>query len=140
MIASIVAFGISLLLLIAFLGFKTLQQSREIEIYARARERADKAVMHMFRSLKERLVHLEEQLSIGNIVRVVLHYGAEGVARTAGRIESHAADVSMKVSRSSRAARTTRSSFLSEVETHKNGLDTERVRRETRLAPDEDAE
>ena len=134
----IVSFAASFFLLAVFVVFKALQHNRsELKTYTKLRERADALVLRFLYWLKHRLVQLGEHLSLGNIIRVALHHGASGVARTAQKVESHARDVSMKVSRSSHRARDTRSSYLSEVETHKNGLDTERVRRETRLAPEE---
>lgn len=132
--AAIIAFGISVVLLGSFLGFKVLEQRKNLFWYAGFRTKADVVVLETIERLEGRAQRLEEQLSLKNIFNIVVHRVASVVAHVARTIEGHAEDVTRKMSRNGNGhARTTRSSFLHEVETHKNGLDTERVRRETSL-------
>ncbi|QSH39408.1 hypothetical protein JXR01_00115 [Candidatus Kaiserbacteria bacterium] len=139
--AAIIAFSIALVLLILFLGFKLFEQERSLTRYIAVRIKADRMVLNAIRSIKERGNSLEQQLSVKNIAYVSVHHAASIIARFARTIENRAQDVTRKMSRNGNGeARTTKSSFLEEVTTHKNGLDTNRVRRETSLTDNETRE
>ena len=136
--AAIIAFSISLVLLVLFLSFKLFEHERSFTQYVALRIKADRVVLDAIRSIKEHGNSLERQLSLKNIAYVSVHHVASVIARFARTIENHAQDVTRKMSRNGNGeARTTKSSFLEEVTTHKNGLDTNRVRRETSLTDNE---
>ena len=133
------AFAGSLSALILFLVFKMVEHEHPLSFYRSFRTSADAVVVRVARYVSEQLLLLEEQLSVRNIISVSVYKGARVVVHAAENIGRHAEDVSKRVARSRGvSARATKSSFLSEVETHKNGLDTERVRKETSFVTDED--
>lgn len=136
--AAIIAFSVALLLLVLFLSLKIFEQQRSILRYTTFRTKADQIVLEALNGIQEKSRNLEQQFSVKNIATVFVHHTASFIARSARKVEGYAQDITRKMSRASNgAARTTRSSFLEEVTTHKNGLDTERVRRETSLTEKE---
>ncbi|MAJ97215.1 hypothetical protein CL644_02635 [bacterium] len=139
--AAIIAFSISLGLLVLFLSFKLFEHERSFTRYVALRVKVDRVVLDAIRSIKEHGNSLEKQLSIKNIASISIYRTASIIARSARTIENRAQDVTRKMSRNGNGeARTTKSSFLEEVATHKNGLDTNRVRRETSLTDNETRE
>jgi len=137
--ASIIAFFVSLTALVIFLAFKVFEHSRNFKKYNTIREKGDIYVVAAIANMRAKSRSIERHLSISNIVSVAAHYIASKVAHTARKVETHAQDVTRKISRNGNGkARETKSSFLEEVSTHKEGLDTERVRRETSLTKDDE--
>lgn len=136
--ATVVAFGASLGALVLFLVFKMFEHGRELRVYRIFRTKADRLVVETFSQLRTKGLVLEEQLSVRNVLSIGLYRIAGIVAHIAQKIGRHAEDVSKRIAHNRNGtARKTRSSYLSEVETHKNGLDTEKVRRDSRLFEEE---
>jgi len=134
----IVAFGISLTALMLFLAFKIFERKHSVKAYTSVRKKGDVLVVSLFKSMQERVRSLEKHLSVRNIFQVFMHHAAGTVARTARSVETGAQNVTRKMARSDDGStQATKSKFLEEVSTHKRGLDTERVRRETSLTDEE---
>lgn len=131
-----VFFSVSLGTCILFLVFKLLDNSQRFPLYRSLRQKGDVVVLQIVNQLRARAARLERQLSIRNVFVAVVKYVAVNVAHGARKVEQHAYDVTRKMARNGNA-RTTKSPFLQEVSTHKQSLDTERVRRETSLTDEE---
>lgn len=137
--AYITAFGISFAVLTLFLAFKLLEQAHPIAYYTMLRKRADVFVVTALARMRQRIARVERQLSVHNVIRLSIHYVASAIAQFAHIVEVYASDITRQIARNGNGtARATKSSFLQEVSTHKEGLDTERVRRETSLTNDRD--
>lgn len=137
--AYITAFGVSFAALVLFLAFKLFERSYPMTSYATLRKKADVLVTMAFVRIREHTMRIEHQLSVHNVVRLSVHYVASAIAQVARTVEVHASDVTRKIARNGNGeARATKSSFLQEVSTHKEGLDTDRIRRETSLTNDRD--
>ncbi|PCI90107.1 hypothetical protein COB18_01555 [Candidatus Kaiserbacteria bacterium] len=135
--SAIIAFSISLGVLVLFFAFKLFEQPRSLPLYVNLRVKADRLVVMCANEVISRTTNTVGRLSLRNMAHIVLHHTATRVANTARRVEVHAQDMTRKMNRTSNGvARATRSSFLEEVETHKNGLDTESIKRETSLTSD----
>ncbi|GEM_PF-1107932 len=129
-----VAFSISLASLILFFVFKYFENSRDFAVYNKFRNKGDVMVISSIKEIRTTLLHIEEHFSFKKVIYKTLHGIAISVAYVAGGIERQAHKVTMHMThRAKKEVRQTRSSFLEEVETHKNGLDTERIKRETSL-------
>ena len=130
----VIAFSVSLGAMMLFVSFKLIEQSWTLAAYRSFRTSADKLVVKCAKHVMKRMTKIEQHLSMTNVVYVTIEHAATAVARTAQRIEHHAHEVTRRMARSAHGKmRETQSPFLQEVSTHKNGLDTERVKRETSL-------
>lgn len=130
-----IAFGVSLGACILFLVFKIFEESRSIALYRSIRHKGDVVVLRVANRIREYVARIEHQLSLKNVFVTTVRYAAVSIARGARRVEERAYDVTRRMSRNGNS-RATKSSFLQEVSTHKQSLDTERVRRETSLTED----
>jgi len=134
------AFLASLGILILFFVFKLFEHSKNFSAYNTLRKKGDAVVVAVVSQAHVKMQKIEQHLSVGNIMRVAVHHIASLVARIAGVVETRAQDVTRKISRNGNGkARETRSSYLEEVSTHKESLDTERVRRETSFTENNEA-
>jgi len=137
--ASIIAFCIALLLLVLFFVFKIFEQSRDFALYTQYRVYADNVVLEATKNIHERIAQFTDTFSFKNISHFVVHRSASTIAHVARKVESKAQNVTRKMSRNGNGqARITKSPFFEKVVTHKNGLDTERVKRETSLTNSEE--
>lgn len=132
---SFVVFGISGVVLLAFVAFKVYERSHTWDVYVRIRSRADAVVVHYVTRLSSWCARVEEQLSFKGVVFASIRTLAVGVAHSARAIEKRAHTLVRATAhhRVLNATTTTRSSFLQEVSSHKKSLDTERIKRETSL-------
>lgn len=132
--AAIIAFSTSLLFLVAFLSFKIFEQPRGLSGYRSLRSKADVFLIQTTQSLHSKAALFSKHLSLNAIAHTVLHRVASLVAMVARNVQVYAEDLTRRMNRNGNgAARTTKSLFFEEVVTHKNNLDTDRVRRETSL-------
>ena len=130
---AVIAFGVSLGALVLFLSFKLWEQSHDMPTYTSVRRRGDTAVTTTLRKVRRYALRLEEELSASRVARRVVHYTARVVARVAQYVEAKAHAISRNVARSTAQGHPTRSSFLREVSTHKRSLDTQRLKRDTKI-------
>jgi len=135
-----IAFYTSLILLIAFFGFKLFEHSRSMRTYTSLRAKGDRVVAGALSNVRYHGTRIEKQLSIRNMARLIAHHTVFTIARIAHRIEMHAHQAAHRISKNGNGvARTTKSNFLEEVHMHKQNLDTERVRRETSFTQEDSA-
>ena len=131
---AIIAFSISLGAMVLFVAFKLFEQSRTLPSYVAMRERGDKAVITAAKRVHKHYAKFEQHVSLDKLLYYIVHHFAASLARGARRTEQYAHDITRRMSRNvNGTARATNSSFLQEVSTHKQNLDTDRVRRETSL-------
>ncbi|PCI28892.1 hypothetical protein COB52_03075 [Candidatus Kaiserbacteria bacterium] len=129
-----IAFSVSLASLILFFVFKYFENSRDFEGYNKLRNKGDAMVISSIKEIKTSLLHMEEHFSFKKVIYKTLHGIAISVAYVAGGIERQAHKVTLHMThRAKKEVRQTKSEFFEKVETHKNGLDTERIKRETSL-------
>jgi len=131
---SIILFIIVLGLLVTFIGLTFLERVYAHTWYENLRRHGDKGVAVVNTYITNGIKNVEHSLSLQNMQIVLLQKGTLFVVRLAQHIESKAQDVTRKMNRTHNITSKTRSDFLQEVATHKQGLDTERIKRETSLA------
>lgn len=130
----LVAFSISGTALVACIVFKLFQRSHSLPRYEALRAQGDVFVMRNLAHLRAWGARIEEHLSFKNVVVVSIRTTAVGVLHTARAVEKRAHKIVHTLAHPTvREGGATRSSFLQEVSTHKKGLDTERIKRETSM-------
>lgn len=139
MIPTILFFSF-LFLLGLFFSFKCFEDHKELDWYSRIRHKGDVVTLFCATYVRHRGEHIVEYLSLQNIAHIIMQRAALLVARIARKVERTAHEITFKLSRRNGESRETNSRFLREVSTHKQGLDTERVRRETSLTSEEEKE
>lgn len=128
------AFYISLALLLVFIALKAFEHSHSFTRYEAFRRVLDAYVVKSAVRVHTQWCRIAHAVSVDTLTRVLVHHAARATATAARGIEREAHELSKRVARGTNGgARKERSSYLSEVETHKNSLDTDRVKRETKL-------
>jgi hypothetical protein len=133
---SIAVFGTVLALIVAFLALKTFEASRNILVLPGVRGRADSAVVKARIRVRTSVLRFMAHFSARKILHNTLHGIATGTAYTAKSVETHAHKIAERVSRSdayTNGSSPTKSNFLQEITNHKNNLDTDSVKRDTKL-------
>ena len=130
---AIVTFAISAVLIVLFLAFKVWELKRKKKVFPRMRKKADSLILTASEKGSRSLGDAYQHLSIQKAAKVSVEHSARAVAFTAQKIESGAQQLAEKVSRTNGVHRETNSNFLREVTSHKNNLDTDRIKRETSL-------
>jgi len=130
----VIAFSISLSTLILFLVFKFFEVNHSIKAYTYIRKKGDNLVISIVAYFHSNFGKIKKYLSVNNIFQICVQHTASSIAKIASRVERKARNVTRKMSRDENAEiSATKSKFLKEVSIHKNGLDTERIKRETSL-------
>lgn len=130
---AIVAFTIALTLVVLFLAFKVWEHKRKKKVFHKARKKADAFVKSTHENIHTSLSEKYHQLSFRKAAKESVGRTARVVATTAQKIELGAHHLADRVSATNGERRETKSSFLKEVTNHKESLDTESVKRDTRL-------
>lgn len=137
---ALIVFSVSGTALLACITFKLYERTHTLSSYTAARAAADKIVVKYVHQAAIFLARVEEHVSVKGIVFAGVRTIATGVARTAKVIEYRAHRLVRATAHHHvlESAAATRSSFLQQVSSHKKSLDTERIKRETSLTPDEE--
>ncbi len=128
---AITAFSISFTVLALFLAFKLFENAHPIKMYSNLRRKGDALVISLAKHLHIQSKDMKKHLSVRNVLQVSTRHTATAVAKAARAVETRAQNITRRMARdNSSNGRPTASKFLEEVTTHKQSLDTERVRRE----------
>lgn len=134
--APVITFAAALAALVVFLAFKITHMRYRWQWYDRLRGRADRRILLWGHSLEERVTRIESQLSPDGAFQFVVGRLGVAIAHGARYVEHRALTMSRTFTHATQRKEPTpssRSSFLREVSSHKNGLDTERIKRESKI-------
>lgn len=137
--AFIITFWVSFALLIAIFALKMWEIKNGNVLCAAARTRVDSSLSNLARSLRSRAASIPQHISLSKVLHSVAHSLILFFARIANFTERKAHALAMRVSSSARKHEACEdykgasSQFLQDVAEHKEGLDIEAIKRETRL-------